>query len=65
MSEDTKKLHEQRKQAHARKKPNKEERKKSNRKISRSCRSDYRKWVIRWTEEIEKEERRGNLLGQA
>ena len=55
MSEETTELHEKRKQVCAKKKPTKEELKRWNRKISRNCRDDYRKWTVRWTEEIEKE----------
>ena len=60
MSKETVELHEKRRKAYSKKKPTKAERKKWNRKISRSCRNDYRKWVSKWTEEIEKEFRRGN-----
>ena len=35
-------------------------RKKWNKRISRSCRNDYRAWVTRWTEQIEKDFRAGN-----
>ena len=60
MSEETKVLHEKRRQAYSKKKPSANERKKWNRKIVRSCRDDYRKWVAEWTDKIEKEFRKGN-----
>ena len=60
MSKETKDLHEQRRKAFSKKKPTKQERKKWNKKIQRSCRNDYRKWVTNWTEKIEKEFRAGN-----
>ena len=60
MSKETIEMHEKRRKAYEKKKPTKEERKRWNKKISRSCRSDYRKWVTKWTETIEKEFRRGN-----
>ena len=60
MSQETMELHEKRRKAYSKKKPTPIERKKWNRKISRSCRNDYRKWVTKWTEEIEKEFRKGN-----
>ena len=60
MSQETKDLHEQRKKEYSKGKPTKERRKRWNKKISRSCRSDYRKWVTRWTERIEKDFRAGN-----
>ena len=60
MSQETKALHEQRRRAYSKKKLTKEERKNWNKKISRHCRKDYRKWVTAWTEKIEKEFRAGN-----
>ena len=60
MSAETVKLHEERIKAFSKKKPDAKERKRWNKKISRHCRKDYRKWVTRWTEKIEKEFRAGN-----
>ena len=45
MSQETKDLHEQRRKTFSKKKPTKQERKHWNKKISRNCRKDYRKWV--------------------
>ena len=61
MSDKTVKLHEQRRKAYQKQKPDKATRTKWNKKIARSCRDDYRDWVTRWTEEIEKEERKGKI----
>ena len=41
--------------------PTAQERKQWNKKISRACRNDYRVWVSRWNEMIEKADRRGDL----
>ena len=60
MSEETKELHNKRRKIFQKEKPSADTRKRWNRKIARSCRDDYRKWVTRWTEEIEKEEKKGN-----
>ena len=48
---------EKRKNEFTKKKPDARQRKKWNRKISRACRNDYRGWVSRWTEKIEKAEK--------
>ena len=37
------------------------ERKKSNDKIKRTCRTDYRNWVARWIDKIEEADNRGDL----
>mgnify|MGYP003342310216 CR=1 FL=1 len=60
MSDDTITMHEERRRSYEKKKTIKEERKKWNKKIARSCREDYRKWVIRWTEQIEIDFHKGN-----
>ena len=61
VSEETNEIFEQRKAAYQRQKPTTEERKKWNRRIARSCRKDYRQWVSRWTERIEKADKIGDV----
>ena len=59
MSEETIELYEKRNQAYAKKNPNKKG-KDGTRKFPIAAKRLYRKWVTRWTEEIERETRKGN-----
>ena len=60
VSKETKALFEERKRAFAKRKPTKAQRKQWNDKITRSCRNDYRAWVSRCVEEIEKADAKGD-----
>ena len=61
VSEETKALYKQRKREFSKNKPNEATRKKWNRKIRNTGRNDYRDWVSRWTEQIEKTDAKGDL----
>ena len=62
VSEETKELYKQRRKEFS--KPGKldaQSRKKWNKKIKNACRNDYRGWVSRWTEHIERADAKGDL----
>ena len=62
VSEETKELYKKRrKQFSTKGKHDAATRKRWNRKIKNACRNDYRRWVSRWTEHIEKADAKGDL----
>ena len=60
VSDETKALYEERTRQYQANKPTKEARKRWNRKIRASCRQDYRTWVTKCTERIEKADNMGD-----
>ena len=58
VSNETQDLFEQRKAAFTKNTPTKQERKEWNKKIKNRCRDDYREWVARWVQEIERADER-------
>ena len=60
VSATTKELFEKRAKEFKRAKPTSEQRKKWNARIRNACRNDYRSWVSRWVERIEKADNKGD-----
>ena len=54
ISEESKALFEKRKREFSKSKPTANERKKWNKRIKNACRQDYRDWMARWVDTIEK-----------
>ena len=62
VSEETKELYKQRRKEFSKSKTqNAATRKSWNKKIKNACRNDYRRWVSRWTDHIEKADAKGDL----
>ena len=61
ISEDTKQLYKDRIKEYSKGKPTREKRKEWNKKIKNAGKNDYRRWVSRWTEEIERANGKGDL----
>ena len=61
ISEETKQLYKDRIKEYSKGKPARERRKAWNRKIKNTDKNDYRRWVSRWTEEIERANGKGDL----
>ena len=61
ISEDTKQLYKDRIKEYSKGKPTKEKRNEWNKKIKNADKNDYRRWVSRWTEEIERANGKGDL----
>ena len=60
ISEESKTLFEKRKREFIKSKPTVNERKKWNKRIKNACRQDYRDWVARWVDTIEKADDKGD-----
>ena len=61
ISEDTKQLYKDRIKEYSKGKPTRERRNEWNKKIKNAGKNDYRRWVSRWTEEIERANGKGDL----
>ena len=61
VSEETKQLYKDRVKEFSKGKPTSQRRKEWNRKIKNAGKNDYRRWVSRWTEEIERTNAKGDL----
>ena len=61
ISEDTKQLYKDRIKEYSKGKATKEKRNEWNKKIKNAGKNDYRRWVSRWTEEIERANGKGDL----